>query len=168
MCPLGRRRGIRVGIFIHLESSGHPKLGRENSHSFSVFHKDSSSSKIEIIPSTFSWELWGVEEFFTDFLQSFPRFISQAMDPWVGLCACSSVPGFGCCAGDDKTPGKIWSWKSSSSWAQFSHLWPFFRTFLSTFACCALPARAPHPQPVRASKICATNPFLYEGFADGE
>lgn len=78
-----------MGIFTHLESSGHPKVGREKAHLFSVSHKSLSSSKTEIIPAAFSWEICGVQ----DFSCSFPWSIGPAVNPWVGLC--SSVPGFG-------------------------------------------------------------------------
>lgn len=49
-----QERGIRVGVFFHLESSGDPKLGRESARSLFIFHKGLSWSKIGIIPAAFS------------------------------------------------------------------------------------------------------------------
>jgi len=76
-----------VGVFLHLESSGHPKLGRDNPCSFFIFHSGLSSSKIRIIPLTLSQECCAVQEFSKVF-HKFPAeiytgFIGQDISPRV-------------------------------------------------------------------------------------
>lgn len=74
-----------MAVFLHLESSWHPKLDGENAHSIFLFHNALSSSKIRIIPLTLSQECCGVQEF-SKVLHEFPAefytgFVSQDINP---------------------------------------------------------------------------------------
>lgn len=103
---------------------------------------------------------------FSDFLQSFPWFVSQAVDPWVGVECLQLCTRFGSpplwgtvklvTKLQVKSPGKV-----SPHGLRFHICGLLSEHSRPPLLVHSLSARASHPEPLRASQICATNPFFY-------